>query len=479
MESETLHLTLQTAVPLVTTAQPHDCSRNSSRKVPYLSVHKAAIINQTVQTVRKAAQQCLDAFKLHEEKLWWEPPIKEGKEKVKRISGHLRVVIKLREVAPLKGFQLPSAIKDGIHTKVADLLLSYAQRKLDPQFAEKTSWPTIDENFPIVWQMGFKFYEHQNTGKIYVYLSLFPRGGHREDLAGNADQKQGNELRVLGSDKLTRVKATGGLLLPLQFDKWGEASFMRDRSRPPVWKARHRKEDKRWIAELNHLKDFRPKRLELVPRSDGIRINIACDVLKKQAVEIKNFMGIAFGLHDLLTVTIIEGLSGNIIHRRNISAEEYECTYFRRLQKLRTQGGSFRQELDNFHYREVAKVIQEAVDNNAMIAVETVGNIPKGKYSPKMNLRLSYWPFGKLAEIISYKAEYHGLPKPYGVYSATMRLLCSECGANNKGDEKLVTLERMAVICKTCNTRHNSNQSTSLNLARKCRELYTAGVKAR
>ena len=51
-----------------------------------------------------------------------------------------------------------------------------------------------------------------------------------------------------------------------------------------------------------------------------------------------------------------------------ISAEEYECTYFRRLQKLRTQGGSFRQELDNFHYREVAKVIQEAVDNNAMIA---------------------------------------------------------------------------------------------------------------
>ena len=478
METQkTIHLALKTALPLPTKEQPYSRSpRRGLLRRPALSIHKKAILERTAQTVRQAADYCVRCFKVHEQCLWWDAPIKdEGT--VRRISGGMKVIYKLREIAPLNGFQLPSAIKDGIHAKVSDLLLSYAKRKLDPHFADKTSWPEIGDNFPIVWQMGFTFFEHQNTGKFYVYLPLFPRGGHRENLSSHIDSS-GSQLRVFGTNEVQKLKAKGGLILPLEFDKWGEATFIRDQSHPPGWKARHRRYDKRWLAELRNPKTFRPKRLEMLVSTEGqIKLNIACEVDTRPTIQVENFMGVALGLHDLLTIVVIDGKSGKVIYHRNVSADKYEQTYFRRLQGFRQSGKPFRQELDTLHFREVAKITAEAVQFKAAITVETVGSIPKGKYAPRMNLRLSYWPFGKLQNIINYKAQHQGLPKPYGVYSGTVRLLCHKCGATNKGSEKLIAMEGPMVFCGKCETHQNSGLNTALNLARRCRELYNAKVQ--
>lgn len=476
MESNTQHLTLKTTLPLALEKQPLNRPGTKLSNRPHLSKRKLSFILRTVETVRKAAGLCLERFKSHQEILWWDAKDKKG-QPVKRTAGHLRVVIKLRQLYPFSNFQLPAVIKDGIHHKVADLLLSYASRILDPRFTEKTSYPSIEGVFPIVWQAGFSFYEHSQTGKLFLYLPFFPRGGREEDLTSNNPS-----LRRFGNDedevaRLEKVK--GGLLLPLKFDKWGEAVFMRDRSRPPVWKAKHRRYDKRWLKELENPKSFRPKRVELFVREDQrISINIACEVDCKPKVEIQNFMGVALGLQDLITVVVIDN-GGEIIHQRNVSARVYDQTVFRQLERLRKEkGGQFRQVLETFHYQQVAEVVKEALEWKAVVAVEIVGDISKGKYAPRMNLRLSYWPFGKLADFLSYKTEHEGLPKPYGVYSATVRYLCSNCGAKKDGEGNPILLEGPSVFCGGCSKHQNSNSNGALNLARRSRELYLKGVKA-
>lgn len=477
MRSNTQHLTLKAALPLILEKQPLNRPGTELSNRPNLPRHKLSLILRTAETVKKGAKFCLKRFESHQEALWWETKDKSG-QPVKRTAGNLRVVIRLRKLYPFTNFQLPAVIKDGLHHKVADMLLSYASRRLDPRFTEKTSYPSIEDTFPIVWQAGFSFYEHSQTGKLYLYLPFFPRGGHEEDLTSNNPS-----LRKFGNDEdeVSRLeKAKGGLLLPLKFDKWGEAVFMRDRSRPPVWKAKHRRYDKRWLRELENPKSFRPKRVELLVQEDQrVSINIACEVDCKPKVEVQNFMGVALGLHDLITVVVIDN-DGKIIHQRNVSARIYDQTVFRQLEKLRKEkGGQFRQLLETFHYQQVAEVIKEALEWRAAVAVETIGDVPKGKYAPRMNFRLSYWPFGKLANFISYKVEHEGLPKPFGVYSATVRYLCSSCGAKRESKENNpISLEGPSVFCGKCDKHQNSGFNAGLNLARRSMQLYLKGVKA-
>lgn len=481
-----LHLTLQMALP--PNENPQNRSRRTDRNRPRLSNHKMALLEKTLSAVSLAAAECLETFKPHAETtLWWYPQTPDGKaifdkegKPVKRISGEMQVVIKLRQIAPLSGFVLPAVVKDGIHHKVADLLRSYGQRMLDPQTREQTSYPTIDEGFPIVLQGGFRFLEHQDTGRLFLYAPLFPRGGHKEELALQYDANSGPALREIGQEKIqTLSRARGGLLLSLQFDKWGEATFVRDERTPPGWKATHRRYDQRWLEELKRSKEFQPKRVELFMRGDRIFVNVACEVACKPPVQIKNFMGVALGLQDLITVVVINE-AGEIIHQRNWSARIYEQTVFRQLEQFRARGGGeFFQVLETFHYERVAEIVKEATQFDAVIAVETVGVIPKGKYAPGMNRRLSYWPFGKLADMVGYKSELAGLPKPYGGYSALVRGLCSQCGASNRESKQKISLEGPSYYCGNCGTRGNSGINAALNLARRAKELRTKGVVAR
>lgn len=473
------------ALPL--NRNPENRSRSSRGDRPRLTNHKLALLKQTRDVVSLAAAECLERFKPHAETtLWWEPQTPEGKaildgegKPTKRIAGQLRVVIKLRKVAPLNGFALPAVIKDGVHHKTADLLRSYAKRMLDPQTKEKTSYPIPNEGFPIVWQNGFRFLENPDTGKLFLYVPLFPRGGHQEDLAANFNPAVGPTLQELGGEEIQQLnRAKGGLLLPLQFDKWGEATFMRDTESPPVWKTTDRRYDKRWVAELTNSKEFRPKRVELFARGGRMFVNVACEVACKPPVKIQNFMGVALGLQDLITLVVINP-AGKVVHQRNWNARVYEQTAFWQLGEHRKHGeGQFSQILETFHYERVAKVIQEARRFGAAIAIEQIGTIPKGKYSPHMNQRLSYWPFGKLANILAYKAVLGGIPQPYNVYSATVRGLCSVCGASNKNGQ-IISPEGASYYCAGCGIRGNSGFNAALNLARRAMELHNKGVAAR
>ena len=487
MADKSLHLTLAMALPLNKGPLNVSGVELDQNLRPWLTNKKLAALQETAILVRRAASFCLRRFKPHEQTLWWTPLDPDGRllrktsgEPVQRTAGHMRVVIKLREVAQLSGFPLPAAIKDGIQQKVADLLLSYAARKIDPNFADKTGWPVVDEGFPIVWQMGFVFYENPRTGKLFLYLPLFPRGGREEPLVDNYNPTYGPSLRVFGEEEIAQLaRAKGGFLLPLQFDKWGEATFIRGRSTLPVWKATHRRVDRKWLAEIMlQDKDFSPKRVELLIRNGRVFVNVACEVPTKPAVEVETFMGVSFGLEHLITVVVLDQ-EGNILYQRQEPAGRYERTYFVRLERLRKRGGSFYQELETFHYRQVAQIVREAVKYKACLSIEQIGNIPKGKYNPRFNLRLSYWPFGKLADLTSYKAEKEGLPKPYSVYSATVKTLCSNCGAANKGENQQISLKGPSVYCRSCGTRHNTGFNTALNLARRTQELYTKGVVAK
>lgn len=485
IEGQTMHLTLQTALPLE--ENPENKARSELWDRPRLTTHKHALLMRTREAVRKAAASCLQRFEPHQDALWWQPAGKDGKplvdkegKPVKRIAGELQVVIKLRAVAPLDGFALPAAIKDGVHYKVADLLRSYAKRKLDPAFAKKTSYPSVGEGFPVVWQTGFRFLEHRGTGKLFLYVPLFPRGGHKENLHSHFDPDKGSMLQVFGSHEIESLSRTkGGLLLPLQFDKWGEATFIRDANNPPRWKARERQYDRRWLLELWHEKEFKPKRIELFMSEERIFVNVACEVACKPAVDTKNFIGVAFGLQDLLDIVVIDR-TGNILHQRKVHATEYDETVFKGLLKFwREKRGEFRQQLTTLLYGEIARLVDEALRFQATIAVETVGNVPKGKYSPAMNRRLSFWPFGRLVDMLSYKSVFAGLPKPYKVYSTTVRGLCSSCGASNKNGEKQIALEGATYYCGSCKKKGSSGVNAALNLAHRALELSQKGVVAR
>ncbi len=482
MEGQSIYLTLGMSLPLL--RNPRNRARSDWDNRPHLTVTKARYLDQTLRSVREAAQECLNRFHPVSQMLWWTPVDEDGHvvlnkvtgEPIKRIAGSLPVVIKLREVSPLRGYALPAVVKDGIHHKVADLLLSYAKRMLDPKLAEKTSYPTIGADFPIIWQGGFVFYEHGVTGKLYLYLPFFPRGGHEESLRDNYDPKMGPQLHNFGDSEIKQLRAKGGLLLPLQFDKWGEATFVRDLSTRPVWKKTDRPYDQRWETELWHPKDFNPKRIELISSEDRYFVNVACEIPCQTPVAIENFMGVAFGLEDLITVVVINP-NGEIIYRRALDARQYEQQYIAHLKRLSKRGGRFAQTLALRHYEEVAKITAEARQFQARIALETVGTIPKGKYSPQMNRRLSYWPFGKLATILEYKSEVAGLPKPYSVFSATVKRMCSNCGETTKNDGEF-SLEGLTVYCGQCESSTRTGFNTALNLATRARDLHQKGVIA-
>jgi len=484
-EENTLHLTLAMSLPL--NDLPENRTRSELWRRQWLPQKKLSLLLGVNQSVRKAAADCLRWFEPYQELLWWEPTDPDGKKlldkegrPIKRTAGHMRVLRKLEEIAPFRGYQLGSAVKNGLRHKVADLLLSYAKRKLDPQFTDKTSYPSIGDQFPIVWTGAFVCYEQSITGQLYLYLPLFPRGSHQEDITNNYDPDRGPALQVFGEKEIARLsRSTSGLLLPLQFDKWGEATFIRGENNPPTWKATHRRSDKKWLSEvLLREKDFQPKRVELLVRNGRIFVNVACEIPTKPLLEVENFMGVSFGLEHLVTVVVINR-DGNVVHQRQEPARRYEKTYFARLERLRRRGGPFSQELETFHYRQVAQIVEEALRFKSVPAVEQVGNIPKGRYNPRLNLRLSYWPFGKLADLTSYKAVKEGLPKPYSVYSATAKMLCSTCGAANKEGDQPISLKGPTVYCGNCGTRHNTGFNTALNLARRAQELFVKGVVAR
>lgn len=183
---------------------------------PWLPTKKLSELEHAAELSASAARMCLRRFKPHQQMLWQEAKDKEGlylldnegNPKLRVVGRRGRadpVVMKLWEVAPLSGFPYSSTWRDGVYAKVSDLLRSYAGRSLNPRFTEKTSYPAIRGGFPIVFQKGFVFYEHVRTKKLYLYLPLFPRAGHKEDLPNQYNPKYGPSLRVFGDKEVKKM----------------------------------------------------------------------------------------------------------------------------------------------------------------------------------------------------------------------------------------------------------------------------------
>ena len=463
-----------------------------------LTRHKVAAIERTIVVARATAQEVLDKFYPHQSMLWFEAtdkdkqPIIRNGQPLKLVTTQRIVVIKLREIAPMQvrqgKYQLPWVIMDGIYNKVADLLTSYAERLLDPHLAEKTSYPKVIKvvdgqeiaiDWPLVYQVNdsFKFFEHSETKTIYLYLPLFGES-NAEELLSHVNPKTGPQLVRFGTDKINDMKLLKrGILIPLQFDKHAETTFIRDDRHQPGWKGRSfqaaaRPRHQRYLEALNQEKDFLPKRVEVMIRGNRLVVNDACEIPTKPPYDVKHIMGVAFGLDDLIVVAMMN-LKGKVIATHSVPAADYEKVYFQRLADLKAGGGKFHQELAAFVHDRLKLPIKKSVEFQCQVGILEVGNPNKGKYSPDFNRRLSFWPYGKCGTILEYKLEGEGAPKPHHWYASKANGRCFRCGTENElGQPKLVKPNGSDIYCSHCCKTTPTTLNAALNCAYFSYELW-------
>ena len=514
------HLTMKSAAVIDSRRESNYPVYKSAKRMHLIDLtrHKMAAIERTLVVAKRAAQYCLDRFQPEQQTLWElvmetktfrgpligvsapangvddlakeeiiskliegefemaeisieTPKMREGKPVV-RVVSHLSVVLKLRSDAPLNQFQLPWVIKDGIYNKVADLLTGYAERMLDPHLAEKTTYPKVGENWPLVYQLNqsFKYFEHSETRKIYLYLPLFgPETG--ESLSSHAHSDTGPQLVRFGTDKVNDMKLLKrGILIPLQLDKHAETTFVRDHRHLPGWRERNatasaRPRHQRYLGQLEVVKDFLPKRLEVFVRGNRLVFNVACEIPTKPPFEsVDHVMGVAFGLEDLITVVVLD-LDGKVIATHSVEAEPYEQIYFLRLAELKAGGGEFRQELAAFIQQRLIVPIGLAVEYRCQVGILEIGTPDKSRYSPTFNRRMSCWPYGKCGTILEYKLKGEGAPEPDHWYASLANGRCSHCGATNqKGQPNIISINKSVVTCASC----HKESPAGLNAARNC-----------
>lgn len=139
----------------------------------------------------------------------------------------------------------------------------------------------------------------------------------------------------------------------------------------------------------------------------------------------------------------------------------------RKLKKLRQRVTRFRADCDHV----VSRRIVDSVEPGTTIVVENLTEIrTNGKRrGPQQRRQFHQWPFKRLRELLTYKAEAKGC-NVVGIDPRHTSQTCSKCGYQHKLNRKSQSLFK----CRSCNYQLNADLNGGRNIALKY--LASAGI---
>lgn len=107
-------------------------------------------------------------------------------------------------------------------------------------------------------------------------------------------------------------------------------------------------------------------------------------------------------------------------------------------------------------------IVDEAEQRNAIIAIGNPKGIRKNGRGRRFNRKLNSWPFWKLRQYITYKANWRGI-RVVEVNEAYTSKLCWRCGASGKrsGDHHGL------FECSRCGLKENADRNGAFNIGRR------------
>lgn len=108
------------------------------------------------------------------------------------------------------------------------------------------------------------------------------------------------------------------------------------------------------------------------------------------------------------------------------------------------------------------QIIEKAVGHRSQIVIEKIDAVAMGRF-------LKQSQFGKLKQLLAYKARRRGLPEPIEVPAAFTSQTCSQCGHTSRENRPRKDAEGHAIqdcfLCVQCGHEANADENASIIIA--------------
>jgi len=215
---------------------------------------------------------------------------------------------------------------------------------------------------------------------------------------------------------------------------------------------------------LSHIKG----EADLVYRNGKFYLFQTIDLPEENIKDIKDFIGVDFGIVNLATTSTGQFFSGKQVDEtrkryRSIRQKLQRCGSPSAKRHLKKLSGRERRFKKNTNHVISKQIVSLAKDTNKGIALE---NLKGFKVTVRHEQREQFgkWSFNELGRFIEYKAKLAGIPIMYVDPRNTSRT-CSHCGHVSKLNRK----SQSDFVCTQCNFSLNADYNAALNIAAKAR----------
>jgi len=254
--------------------------------------------------------------------------------------------------------------------------------------------------------------------------------------------------------EIVSFASTTGILLPLVLSDW------------------HKKE---YIEKAN------AKSYTLIKSESGYRLAVAFE-FEVDAIETNTLLGVDRGIDAIAAYAVTNGrevLESDIFS--GVQLKEYQRAHEKKHKIKQKMGKSAKDKwagyADNIVHIIANKIVETAIRNKSQVVLEDLKNISNGhhkkraKFTRKTNFSrmLSRAQYQKLSQVLEYKLQCAGLPKPREVHAAGTSITCNKCGNYDKENRQ----SQAEFKCTKCSHSDNADTHASSNIAMKLDWLQT------
>ncbi len=287
---------------------------------------------------------------------------------------------------------------------------------------------------------NFCFLQHVETKRYYVKVYLLSlknaieQKNHKEDTETKLQYIHKDGRMMEENERRQRY-----ILLPLSFGAWQEQYI------------------KLWHEDSTMIKTGR-----LFQRNGDFYLSVTMKMKVPESVKTATWMGVSRGTKKPIFYAIVDEM-GN----------QKETSVV----KLKKESLPIKkEEVEIGLHRAANQIVAKAHQHKAQVVLENVrlmrDDFPKGK-DVKDTLAIGPARYIRLEQIVSYKLERVGLPKPIKVSPAGLFFTCPHCGKNTKKNR----VAKDMFLCVSCGAAYPIDLLASINLANRLRKYQSEDIK--
>ena len=192
---------------------------------------------------------------------------------------------------------------------------------------------------------------------------------------------------------------------------------------------------------------------------------VACDVETPEPQDIKDVLGVDFGIVNLAVTSDGEQFSGKSVdknrrkheHRRKNLQKKQTKSAKRKLKKISGKQSRFQSHTNHTISK---RLVKKAQDTQRAIALEDLSGIREAPVRRKQRNKHANWSFYQLRQYITYKAKRAGIPVVLVNPRNTSRT-CPECGCISKSNR----VSQSLFSCIRCGFSANADYVAAVNIS--------------